>query len=81
MLAVLGVILLFYAAPLSHWVEQRRTASDHAAELRRLEEDNATLKHRARDLSRPDAIEREARRLGMIRRGERAYVIENLPAR
>jgi hypothetical protein len=29
----------------------------------------------------PEALEREARRLGMVRQGERSYVIENLPAR
>ena len=27
------------------------------------------------------ALEREARRLGMVRRGERAFVVENLPRR
>jgi hypothetical protein len=27
----------------------------------------------------PRALEREARRLGMVRQGERAYVIEGLP--
>jgi hypothetical protein len=37
------------------------------------------LERRAGALTRPDAIEREARRLGMIKRGERPYVIENLP--
>jgi cell division protein FtsB len=76
---VLAVIVLFYAAPLQHWFEQKRTAAEHAAELERLESENARLKRRAGALTRPDAIEREARRLGMIERGERPYVIENLP--
>ena len=79
LLLVLGAIVLSYAAPLQHWFEQRRTASEHAAELRRLEDENAALKRRAHDLTRPDAIEREARRLGMVKQGERPYVIENLP--
>jgi hypothetical protein len=32
-----------------------------------------------RSLRDPGALEREARRLGMVRAGERSYVIENLP--
>ena len=32
-----------------------------------------------KELRDPQAVEREARRLGMVRQGERAYVIENAP--
>lgn len=78
-LAVLGVILLLYVSPLQQWMTQRRTASEHRAELHRLEAEHARLKARADELTRTDAIEREARRLGMVRQGERAYVIENAP--
>lgn len=80
-IAVLAVIVLFYAAPLQNWFEQRRTAQEHSAELERLEAENVRLERRANALTRPDAIEREARRLGMVKRGERPYVIENLPSR
>jgi cell division protein FtsB len=72
LLAVLGVVLLLYAQPLHHWVVQKRTASEQTAELRALEAEHARLARRARELTRPDAIEREARRLGMVKRGERA---------
>lgn len=78
LLLVLGAVVLSYAAPLRRWFVQRGTASEQAAELRRLQGENAGLKLRARELTRPDAIEREARRLGMVKAGERAYVIENL---
>ena len=37
------------------------------------------LERRLRALRDPGALEREARRLGMVRVGERSYVIENLP--
>ena len=39
----------------------------------------AKLQRRLRALRDPGALEREARRLGMVRVGERSYVIENLP--
>ena len=41
--------------------------------------ENKKLKQRLRALRDPGALEREARRLGMVRVGERSYVIENVP--
>lgn len=79
LLIVLAVILLLYASPLKSWVAQKQTSAEYSTELRSLEADNVRLKARAKGLTRPDAIEREARRLGMVRKGERAYVIEKLP--
>jgi len=76
---LLGAIVFSYVSPAKHWIEQSRTASEHRAELRRLEAENVRLESRVQALRRPDALEREARELGMVRRGERAYVIENLP--
>ena len=80
-MSVLGVIMLLYASPASHWVEQSRTAGEQEGELRELTAKNRQLKKRVRGLRGPGALEREARRLGMVRQGERSYVIENLPDR
>jgi cell division protein FtsB len=77
LLAVLGIILLLYISPAKHWVEQSRTADALNGELRHLEEENRRLETRARELQRPDAVEREARKLGMVEQGERAFAIEN----
>ena len=79
LLAVLGVIVLLYIAPTRHYLEQRETAQAHRQELERLERERARLKARLDVLSRPDSLEREARKLGMVRRGERAFVIQNVP--
>lgn len=79
LLGTLVVILLLYLSPAKHWWEQSRTASAQQQELRELTDENRTLKKRVRSLSDPGALEREARRLGMVRHGERAYVIEDLP--
>ena len=75
---VLLAILLAYISPISHWLRQSETAKHEEAQLAELQEENAELKHRIADLKRPLALEREARELGMIKEGERAYVIENL---
>jgi cell division protein FtsB len=78
LLTVLCAVLLSYISPISHWVRQSQTAKHEEAELSDLQAENGQLKHRIADLKRPLALEREARKLGMIKEGERAYVIENL---
>ena len=79
LLAVLVAILAMYASPVSRWVTQTRTAEADKAELRVLEQRNADLKSRLAELKKPQALELRARELGMVDRGERAFVIENLP--
>jgi cell division protein FtsB len=81
LLTTLGVIMLLYVSPAIHWLEQSRTAGEQRSELRELIATNRQLERRVRELRSPGALEREARRLGMIRQGERSYVIENLPVR
>ena len=81
LLWVLGVIRLLYLSPTKHWIEQSRTAGRQRGELSGLTRENSELKRRVRELRSPGALEREARRLGMVRRGERSFVIENLPRR
>jgi len=78
LLTVLCAVLLSYISPVSHWLRQSDTAKHEEAELAELQDENAELKDRITDLRRPLALEREARKLGMIKEGERAYVIENL---
>jgi cell division protein FtsB len=81
LLATLVVILLLYVSPAKHWIEQSRTASAHKQELGELSEENRELKQRVRELRDPAALERAARKLGMVKQGERSFVIENLPRR
>ena len=76
LLGTLAVIMVLYISPARHWIEQSRTAGEQIGELRELVAKNRQLKRRVHELRSPGA-----RRLGMVRRGERAYVIENLPTR
>jgi cell division protein FtsB len=79
LLATLIVIVLSYASPARQWLKQSGTAGHQKQELSDLTAENEKLKRRLRALRDPGALEREARRLGMVRVGERSYVIENLP--
>jgi cell division protein FtsB len=76
LLMVLGVILLLYIRPVVHWAQQRGTAAHTRADLRQLQDEHDRLQTRLRSLSGPGAIDRAARSMGMVKPGERAYVIE-----
>jgi cell division protein FtsB len=79
LLTTLVVIVLSYASPARQWIKQSGTAGHQKEQLGELNAENKRLKQRLRALRDPGALEREARRLGMVRVGERSYVIENLP--
>ena len=73
LLFTLFVIVLLYIRPVSHWVQQRSTAAHSKADLRDLQREHDRLEARLRQLSGTGAIEREARKMGMVRHGERPY--------
>ena len=73
------MIVLSYLSPARHWLQQSSTAGRQKEELGQLKTQKAKLQRRLRALRDPGALEREARHLGMVRVGERSYVIENLP--
>ena len=75
LLALLGAILLMYVSPAKHWWESSRTAAAQNAELQHLEAENERLRERSELLEDPDTLELEARKLGMTRSDERAFVI------
>jgi cell division protein FtsB len=79
LLATLIIIVFSYASPARQWIRQSGTAGHQKQELSDLGSENRKLKQRLRALRDPGSLEREARRLGMVRAGERSYVIENLP--
>ena len=79
LLVTLVVIVLSYLSPARHWLQQSGTAGRQKQELSQLNAQKAKLQRRLKALRDPGALEREARHLGMVRVGERSYVIENLP--
>jgi cell division protein FtsB len=76
LLFTLFVIVLLYIRPVAHWIQQRSTAAHSQADLRDLQREHDRLAARLHQLSGTGAVEREARKMGMVRSGERPYVIE-----
>jgi len=81
LLGTLGIVLLLYISPLHRWVTQRGLASQETQQLHQLQQQNHQLRANIKRLHNPSALEAEARKLGMVRRGEREYVISGLPNR
>ncbi|HEY7632936.1 MAG TPA: septum formation initiator family protein [Thermoleophilaceae bacterium] len=81
LLGTLGVVLLLYISPLHRWLTQRNLASQQTQEHQMLQKQNKDLRAHIKLLHDPSALEAEARKLGMVRRGEREYVVQNLPGR
>ena len=80
LLAVLVALLYLYVSAgfhlLSTWQQSRH---DHAA-VATMEREHSVLVRQHEALSGQAALEAEARKLGMMRKGEQPYVVGNLPA-
>ena len=80
LIAVFAFVLYLYIGPAVKWVSTYRQAKEKRAEVAELKSRHAELVQRRRELRDDRALEREARRLGMVRAGEKAYVV-GLPPR
>ena len=78
LLLVLVGVLALYVNPLRSWFTTWNESKSRSAEVAQLERENAKLRARRDELRNPVALEREARQLGMVKPGERAYVVEGL---
>jgi cell division protein FtsB len=79
LLVVLAAILLLYIGPARSYVETWGQAKAKRAEVERLEAESRALRKRKAELQRSSTLVRDARELGMVRPGERAFVVRGLP--
>jgi cell division protein FtsB len=79
LLCVLVAIVALYVGPARSYFTTRTEAAEKRAEVQRLEREHERLLERRRSLLQPQTLEHEARRLGYVEPGEKAYVIEDLP--
>jgi cell division protein FtsB len=79
LLIVLVAILGLYVGPARSYLATRSQAAEKRAVVQKLQRENVRLKNRAKALRDPAALEREARRLGMVRPGELAFLVKGLP--
>jgi hypothetical protein len=79
LLLMLGLILMLYVGPARSFVSTYSRAHSERAQVRHLLSEHRALLRAQRALRNPSTLERQARALGMVKPGERSYVISGLP--
>ena len=81
-LAVGGIVLvaLLYYRPLRTYVEKRHEVAQRQAELSALRAASRLLEQRAADSGSVATVERQARRLGLVKPGERLFIVKGIAA-
>jgi cell division protein FtsB len=79
LLVVLAIVIGLYVQHTLSYLSTRSQAERQQSLVQQLTRDNANLVKQQRSLSDPATIVRDARALGMVRQGERPYVITGLP--
>jgi cell division protein FtsB len=78
LIGVFALVLYLYIGPALSWISTYREAGRQRAQVAELRVENQKLRERKAEMSSPGALEREARRLGMVKKGERAYIVEGI---
>ncbi len=79
LLVLLLLVAVAYVGPARSLLSTWSDSGAKHARLQTLEREHEALLRRARELRDPLTVEAEARRLGMVKPGERSYVVRNLP--
>jgi cell division protein FtsB len=78
-LLFVGLLLIYlYINPLRTYMSTWQEARTKRGEVTQMQREHAALVKRARELRAAGSIETEARRIGMVKPDERAYVIRGL---
>lgn len=78
LIVVLGLVLYLYIGPALTWVSTYKEAGRKRAEVAALKAQSKRLLDRRSYLRNPASLEREARRLGMVKAGEKSYVVQDV---
>jgi cell division protein FtsB len=80
--AVAAIVLvgLLYARPLRSYFETKHDLASRAAEVRALKAERRALEHRLAEESTGEALTRQARRLGLVRPGEKLFIVKGISA-
>ena len=80
--AFIGLLLASYISPLQEIVEDHSNISTLQANLEEVQKENAARERVVEGLETPEGVERAAReRYGMIKPGEKVYIIPGDPER
>jgi cell division protein FtsB len=80
MLCVLAVLVYLYVSAGVRMFSTWRQSGRDSATVASLEAEHRALLHEHNELSSTSTLEAEARRLGMMKRGEQPYLVTGLPS-
>ena len=76
LICVFVFVLYLYIGPARTWVSTYAEAKRKRDDVAKLRTENERLRERKAQLSRKGAVELEARKLGMVKAGEKLYVVQ-----
>jgi hypothetical protein len=76
LICVFAFVIYLYIGPARTWVTTYGEAKRKRADVAHLRGQNERLRVRRRALERAGAVELEARKLGLVKAGEKLYVVE-----
>lgn len=74
----LAFIAFLYSQPLRSYLSTRDALAEQSAEVRALRAQKQRLERRLADSDTPQAVTREARRLGYVEPGERLFIVKGI---
>ncbi len=79
-LAAIALVALLYARPLQSYFGTKHELAQRAGEVKALKQERRQLQRRLARSTTPEALAREARRLGLVRPGERLFIVKGISA-
>ena len=81
LLAIAGLTLVafLYWKPAHTYVHAKRELQTRSAEVQALRDEKARLQHRIAQSATGGQLVREARRLGLVKPGERLFIVKGIP--
>jgi Septum formation initiator len=79
-IGIVGIAVYLYYRPIASYLETRNDLATRRAEVESLRLVRAELELRLVNSTSVGSVEREARRIGWVKPGERLFVVKGIPA-
>jgi cell division protein FtsB len=79
-LGAIVLVGLLYARPLRSYVQTQHDLQSRQAEVQALRADRRALQHRLAQMDTGEMLTQQARRLGLVRPGERLFIVKGISA-
>jgi len=80
LVAAVALVAFLYYRPLRAYVDTRHSLAGRRADVRGLQAEKQRLEHELAISTSPAALELEARQLGLVKPGERLFIVKGIAA-